>query len=72
MTEYVDGIIIGPLTYRAGIFINGHELASSSVFENYSEAFVWGVNWCRNKRAEIGTDEYVRLGYNKLELRYWG
>lgn len=69
--EYVNGVMIGPLTHRAALCFNGKEVAVSSVFESNEEAMVWGKEeWARLQEC-LGVDELKRLGWTTPELRYW-
>ena len=68
--EIVDGIVVGDLSYHAGLFANGKELKTKST-SDYSEAINWANEEIKKLKESIGEEELKRLGWNQFELRYF-
>lgn len=74
MIDIVNGIVLGPVTYRAELIQpSGNIYGSPRQFGSYSDALIWAQDTVADARAQIGPEECKRLGYDKMwELRFWG
>lgn len=71
MLEVVDGVVVGTITHRGALCLNGREIAVCTLFESYEEALNWGQNEWAGIQERLGVDELRRLGWTNPELRYW-
>lgn len=67
-----DCFIVGDVLFSARIFAKGEEQRRSS-FKNEPEALAWLQKTYEELKEEFKMipDEWKRLGYNNLELRFY-
>lgn len=70
MRQVKYGHVVGGNYHRVALYVNGKEIAIAHV-DDWDEAVKWGQDTWSKRKAEVGEDEIMRLGWTKPELRYW-
>jgi hypothetical protein len=70
--DVVNGIVIGPVTFRVDLYTPNGKQYGQRCFETESEAREWALATLTAARAEVGPDESRRLGWDKpWEVRFY-